>query len=232
MINNKKILIVDDETKIIKVLQSHLKKEGFEVIVANNGQTAIKEFYEQIPSLIILDLMLPDMNGEDVFKELRKYSKVPIIIATTKIDEASILTGFKLGADDYITKPFSPRHLVARVTAILRRIEYTEVNSSSTYSFNNGDLTINMNRFEVKKNTNIVNLTHIEYILLTTMIKYQHKAFTRDELINIIYGTNYEVYERVIDTHIKNLRQKIESDSKEPMYISTVHGVGYKFGRI
>jgi DNA-binding response OmpR family regulator len=232
MLRNNKILIVDDEAKIIEFLVSYLIKEGFEVIVANYGQTAIEKFYEQKPSLVILDLMLPDISGEEVCKEIRKCSSVPIIMATAKVDETSILRGFKLGADDYITKPFSPRQLVARVTAILRRTENAISSLSGTYSFYNGDLTININNFEVKKNTAIVNLTHTEYTLLTTMLKYPYKAFTREELVNIIYDTKYLGYERVIDVHIKNLRHKIEANSKEPMYILTVHGVGYKFGGV
>lgn len=230
MFDNKKILIVDDEITIIEIIKSYLKKEGFEVIEANNGKIALEEFFKQNPALIILDLMLPDINGEDVCKEIREFSKVPIIMISGKTDETNILNGFKIGADDYITKPFSPMQLVARVNALLRRTEYESYLFSNFYSFNNGDLTINTDKIEVRKNSNLINLTFTEYNLLITMIKYPYKVFNREELINIIYGPKYSLYDRVIDTHIKNLRHKIESDSKEPIYILTVHGVGYKFG--
>jgi DNA-binding response OmpR family regulator len=232
MLETKKILLVDNDTDNVAVVQSCLENEGYEVIVANNGKIAIDKFYDQSPSLVILELMLPDMNGEDVCKEIKKCSKIPVVIATSKIDETSILNGFKIGADDYITKPYSTKQLVARVTAILRRTEDAANSFSGTYSFHNGDLIINLNGVEVRKKANLINLTQTEYNLLSTMIKHPNKAFTREELAFILYGANYSGEGRVIDTHIKNLRHKIESNSKEPMYILTVHGVGYKFGGV
>lgn len=229
MINTKNVLVVDDDLNVVEVVKTYLEKEGFNICTAYDGKTAIELFYDKTPSLLILDSMLPDTNGKDICKEIRKISKVPIIMVTSKVDETSILTAFKIGVDDYMTKPFSPRQLVARVNALLRRIEDANI-SSNMYSFFNGDLTIDFSKHEVRKNGDFVNLTLSEFDILKILIKHPHKAFSREELLSNIYGSNYKGKERVIDTHIKNLRQKIESSSKEPQYILTVFGVGYRFG--
>ncbi|MCX8132158.1 MAG: response regulator transcription factor [Clostridia bacterium] len=228
--NTKRILVVDDETKIVEVVKSYLENDGYSVFEAYNGIQALEVFEKVNPSLVVLDLMLPDMTGEEVCKTLRKKSRVPIIMLTAKIEEEDILKGLNIGADDYVTKPFSPRQLVARVMAHLRRIEDEAVPLSSVISINNDDLSIDTLRYEVRKNGQIVNLTPNEYKLLMTMIKYPAKTFTREELVTMAMGQDYDGYDRTIDTHIKNLRQKIESDSKSPRYVLTVHGVGYKFG--
>jgi DNA-binding response OmpR family regulator len=228
--NRKKILIVDDEHKIVEVIKSYLEKDGFEVCTAFDGKSAVDIFEKANPSLIILDLMLPDMDGEDVCKVVRKKSRVPIIMLTAKIEEASILNGFSIGSDDYVTKPFSPRQLIARVHALLRRTEEDSAPLSSISAFNNNYLIIDTMKHEVKKNGEIVNLTHSEYKILVTMLKYPQKAFTREELVCRALGDDYDGFDRVIDTHVKNLRQKIEINPKSPQYILTVHGVGYKFG--
>ncbi|TDT57291.1 response regulator transcription factor [Fonticella tunisiensis] len=229
MADRKSILVIDDEIKIVEFVKSYLEREGYEVYTAFSGREAMEAFKKNSPSLVILDLMLPDISGEEVCKRLRRRSRIPIIMLTAKVQEENILEGFALGADDYVTKPFSPRQLVARVKALLRRTEEV-IPLSDTMSFNDGDLVIDSVKHEVKKGNNIVNLTPTEYKLLLTMIKYPHKAFTRDELICLVLGDEYDGYDRVIDTHIKNLRQKIEDNTKEPKYIITIHGVGYRFG--
>ncbi|MGE5614445.1 MAG: response regulator transcription factor [Bacillota bacterium] len=226
----RKILVVDDEVKIVEVIKSYLENTGYSVYGAYNGKEALEKFEKENPALVVLDLMLPDMTGEQICRELRKRSRVPIIMLTAKIEEEDILEGLKIGADDYITKPFSPRQLVARVEAVLRRAYDSPVPLSCLLSFNNGDLVIDTLKYEVKKEGRIVNLTPNEYKLLLTMVKYPGKAFTRNELIYMALGDDFDGYDRTIDTHIKNLRQKIESDPKNPKYILTIHGIGYRFG--
>lgn len=228
MINEKNILVVDDEKKIVEVVKSYLEKEGYKVFEAYNGKDAIKIFEENNISLIILDLMLPDLSGEEICKTLREKSRVPIIMLTAKVKEENILQGFNIGGDDYVTKPFSPRQLVARVMALLRRAE--SGSTSDIMTFNNGHLVIDDLKHEVKKNSQIVNLTATEYNILLTMAKYPQKAFTREELVCIVLGEDYDGFDRVIDTHVKNLRHKIEDNTREPEYILTIHGIGYKFG--
>jgi DNA-binding response OmpR family regulator len=223
----KRILVVDDEPKIVEVVKSYLENSGYIVYKAYNGKEAYELFEKFAPSLIILDLMLPDTTGEEICKAIRQKSSVPIIMLTAKIEEEDILKGLNIGADDYVTKPFSPRQLIARVEAVLRR---TQGDSASLISFNNNDLVINTSNYDVKKSGVSVNLTPNEYKILSSLIKYPKKAFTRDELIEIVSGNDFDGFDRVIDTHIKNIRQKIENDAKNPQYIVTVHGVGYRFG--
>ncbi|HHY82786.1 MAG TPA: response regulator transcription factor [Clostridiales bacterium] len=226
----KKILIVDDEIKIVEVVKSYLENSGYLVREAYNGKEALDKFEKENPALVILDLMLPDMAGEQVCQELRKKSRVPIIMLTAKIEEEDILKGLKIGADDYVTKPFSPRQLVARVEAVLRRADDSLVPLSSLISFNNDELVIDTLKYAVKRNGKVVSLTPNEYKILITMVKYLDKTFTREELINIALGEDFDGYDRTIDSHIKNIRQKIENDPKNPKYILTIHGVGYRFG--
>ncbi len=226
----KKIMVVDDEVKIAEVVKSYLEKSGYSVCVAYNGKEALEKFEKENPSLIILDLMLPDMSGEEICKTLRKKSRVPIIMLTAKVEEENILEGLKIGADDYITKPFSPRQLVARVEAVLRRACDALIPLSSLLSFNNNELVIDTLKYEVKRNGKVINLTPNEYKILITMVKYPDKTFTREELINMALGEDFDGYDRTIDTHIKNIRQKIEPDPKNPKYILTIHGIGYRFG--
>ncbi|MFO7295427.1 MAG: response regulator transcription factor [Clostridia bacterium] len=228
--NLKKILVVDDEVKIVEVVKSYLENRGYSVDVAYSGKDALDKFEKVNPCLIILDLMLPDIPGEEICQMIRRRSRVPIIMLTAKVDEEDILRGLNIGADDYVTKPFSLRQLVARVEAVLRRVSDDPVPLSSIISFNNGDLVIDTLKHEVKKNGNTVNLTRNEYKLLMTMIKYPDKTFTREELIRMALGDDFDGYDRTIDAHIKNIRQKIESDPKNPKYILTVHGIGYRFG--
>lgn len=228
--SNIKILVVDDEEKIAEVVKSYLENGGFKVYCAYSGNEALELFDRIDPRLVVLDLMLPDMSGEDVCRTIRKKSRVPIIMLTAKVEEESILNGLGIGADDYVTKPFSPRQLVARVIALLRRSDDEIMPLSSVLSFNNGELLVDSIKHEIKKEGQLVNLTPNEYKILMALIKYPQKAFTRDELVFLVLGNDYEGYDRTIDTHVKNLRQKIEPDVRTPKYILTVYGLGYKFG--
>ena len=229
------ILVVDDEPKIIDVIQSYLERADYTVISAQSGSEALSLFERRNPALLILDLMLPDLSGEDVCRTIRRTSRVPIIMLTAKTDEEQILNGLGIGADDYVAKPFSPRQLVARVDALLRRVSGERksgehVPTGRDRSFNHGDLIIDDLRHEVRRQKTPIALTPNEYKILISMASYPTKAFTREELIVCALGDEYAGIDRVIDTHIKNLRQKIEINPKTPAYILTIYGIGYKFG--
>ncbi|SFD33991.1 response regulator transcription factor [Clostridium uliginosum] len=225
---NIDILVVDDEVKIVEVAEAYLKKEGYNVITAHGGREALSKYNEKKPSLIVLDLMLPDISGEEVCKEIRKTSDIPIIILTAKVEENNVLNGFSLGADDYIRKPFSTKELVARINVLLKRSN--NIKNSHILSFNNGNLIIDTISYEIKKNGVNITLTPSEYKLLLTLAKNPKKVFTRTELLDRTLGNEADVYDRAIDSHIKNLRAKVEESNKAPKYIVTVHGIGYKFG--
>ncbi len=229
MINfSKKILVVDDENKIVEVVKSYLEHSGYEVYTAFNGTQALAQFEKVDPCLIVLDLMLPDISGEDVCRTIRMKSRIPIIMLTAKVDEEDILRGLDIGADDYVLKPFSPKQLVARIAAVLRRTSEDSAPLSNVISLNDGDIVIDNLRHEVRKRDNIINLTPNEYKILLAMIKIPNKTFTREELITLALGDDFEGFDRTVDTHIKNLRQKIEDDPKEPKYLQTIHGIGYR----
>ncbi|WP_346913115.1 response regulator transcription factor [Clostridium sp.] len=222
------ILIVEDEVKILEVLEAYLKKAGYGVVTAINGNEAIYKYKQYNPKLIILDLMLPDISGEKICEIIRKESEVPIIMLTAKVEEESILKCFSLGTDDYITKPFSPKQVVARVNAVLKRaLNYKQDN---VLSFNKGNLVINLDTYEVRQGNNLIELTPSEFKILLTLCESPKKVFSRGELLDRALGDDSDVYDRIIDSHIKNLRSKIEDNSKNPKYILTVHGIGYKFG--
>ena len=226
----KKILVVEDEAKILEVVTSLMEKQGYEVYQAEEGKKALEIFNNNEISLIILDLMLPDISGEEICMKIREKSRVPIIMLTAKIEEANLLRGLYIGADDYITKPFSLMELVARVKVILRR-SHDELKPLYKYnSFQNGDLYIDVESNIIKKKNELLNLTQSEWKILLSLIKYPNKVFTREELVTIALGSDFDGYNRTIDTHIKNLRQKIEDNPKSPSYIITVFGKGYKFG--
>ncbi|TCO66283.1 response regulator transcription factor [Caldanaerobacter subterraneus] len=226
---NKKIFVVDDEIKILEVVKSYLEREGFSVITETNGNNVLDTFKKEKPDLVILDLMLPGISGEELCKRLRQFSDVPILMLTAKVQESDKINGFSIGADDYITKPFSPRELVMRVKAILRRTT-DDVPLAEVMSFNNDDLVVDLRAHTVRKKGVVVNLTPNEFKILKILIRNPNRVFTREELIEKVMGFDYEGYDRTIDAHIKNLRQKIEDDTKNPVYIRTVYGVGYKFG--
>ena len=230
MVRENTILIVDDEVKITEVIKSYLENSGYLTACAYDGKNAMSLFEKLSPALIILDLMLPDMSGEDICREIRKKSRVPIIMLTAKIEDADIIGGLGIGADDYLTKPFSPKQLVARVEAVLRRVSSEAIPLTNEFSFHDGDLVIDGLRHEIRKNGQFVALTPNEYKILVTMSKYPSKVFTREELIELALGDDYDGFDRVIDTHIKNIRQKLGDDGRTPRYILTVHGTGYRFG--
>ena len=230
MLEGKKVLIVDDENKIVEVIKSYLEKEGAMAFEAFDGNQALDIFERINPDLIVLDLMLPDMAGEEICSIVRKKSRVPIIMLTAKIDEKSIISGLHIGADDYITKPFSPRELMARIYAIFRRLNEEVVPLSNVISLNDDDLVIDILKKEIRKNGESISLTSKQYKILMILLKYPNKTFTREELVSTALGDDYDGYDRNVDTHIKNLRQKIENNPKEPQYIITVHGTGYRFG--
>jgi DNA-binding response OmpR family regulator len=226
----KKILVVEDEEKIVAVVKSFLESKGFTVLVAENGKRALEIFDKESVGMVLLDLMLPELTGEEVCKTLRKKSKVPIIMLTAKSDEADMLQGLGIGADDYITKPFSLKALYARMEAVLRRSADDITGMLTKRSYNNGDLVIDYESYYVAKAGAEIKLTPNEYKLLAALTRYPNKVFTREELIASAFGDEFEGYDRTIDSHIKNLRQKVEDDPKTPCYVKTIHGVGYKFG--
>lgn len=220
----RRILVIEDESKIAEIVKAYLEKEQYEVTIADNGAkalTALKQGFD----LIILDLMLPDMEGEDICETIRKDSDIPIIMLTAKSEEEARIKGLGIGADDYVVKPFSPRELVARVKALLRRVK----GAKELISFNKNDLVIDSARFEVRKKDSPIILTPTEFKLLQCLAEHPGQVFTRLQLVNVILGYDFEGYDRTIDAHIKNIRHKIEDNQKSPSYLKTVYGVGYKF---
>lgn len=228
--DGKNILVVDDEQMIREAVSSYLEKQGCHVFQAETGKEALQIFQRESIAFVILDLMLPDLSGEDVCIQIRKESRVPVIMLTAKTMETDMLNGLDIGADDYITKPFSLKNLYARMQAVWRRTLEHPVLVSSRVSWNHGDLVIDQDRKEVCKQGKPVALTPIEWKLLTALTRYPQKVFTREDLIELAFGLDFSGYDRVIDTHVKNLRKKLEDDPKQPVYICTVHGMGYKFG--
>jgi len=225
---DEKILVVDDEEHIQELIKFNLEKSGYKVICADNGIDAIKIAKEQLPQIMLLDLMLPGMDGLDVCKEIRKdinLSNMPIIMITAKSEEIDKIIGLELGADDYITKPFSVRELVARIKAILRRSNLTTLEKT----FNVGNLVIDFGKHEVTKGENKIDLTLKEFELLQILIKNKGRVVTRDFLLDKIWGYEYVGETRTVDVHIRHLRQKIEDDDKNPVYIQTIRGIGYRF---
>jgi DNA-binding response OmpR family regulator len=229
-IKPKNILAVDDEPKILEVVTSYMESRGFTVFPAPNGKTALEIFDRENIALVLLDLMLPDISGEEICAKIRKQSRIPVIMLTAKIEEESMLHGLGLGADDYIRKPFSLKELGARVDVALRRASDDLVPLVSKNSFRSGDLVVDFEKSIIKKRGQEVSLTPSELKILSALIKYPQKVFTRAELIEIALGDEFEGYDRAVDNHVKNLRQKIEDDSKSPDYVLTIHGLGYKFG--
>lgn len=220
----KNILVVDDEENIVDVIKAYLHKDGYNVFVAYSGCEALDIVKKEKIDFVILDLMLPDKMGEDVCNEIRKTSDVPILMLTAKVEEGNKIMGLDSGADDYLTKPFSPKELMARIRAILRRSVKEE---KDLLSFNNEDITIHLENMEVRKGERLIDLTATEFRILALLASNVGKVYSREELIAKVLGYDYEGYDRTIDTHIKNIRQKIESEGIK--YIATVYGAGYKF---
>lgn len=221
------ILVVDDEAKIVKTVRAYLETAGFRVVTAEDGQMALTVFRHERPALVVLDLGLPAIDGLDVARTLRRESDVPIIMLTARVDEADKLIGLELGADDYVTKPFSPRELVARVRAVLRRVGGER--EQAVPPITAGDVELDLERRKVTVGGRMVELTPTEFDLLAVLARNPGRVFTRLELLDRVQGYAFEGYERTVDAHVKNLRQKIEADPKQPRYLLTVYGVGYRF---
>ncbi len=222
------ILVVDDERKIRDLVRSYLEREGYAVLVADSGQRALEVVDRAHPDLVVLDLMLPDLSGEEVARAVRSHSDLPILMLTAKVAEEDRVAGLRLGADDYLVKPFSPRELVARVEAVLRRS--SGPGAGATTSFDGESLVIDREAREVAVHGELVELTRSEFDLLHALASHPGRVFSRYELITKVQGYDYEGYERTIDAHVKNLRRKLGEDPKHPRFVLTVTGVGYKFG--
>jgi DNA-binding response OmpR family regulator len=231
MSDNKRIVVIDDEQSVREVVQAYLEKDGYHVLVAENGTDGLALAERMNPALIVLDLMLPDVSGEEICRDIRSRSDVPILMLTAKSSEEERVAGLVSGADDYLVKPFSPRELVARVRAVLRRTQSVETPLVEALSFDDGRLEIDTVQHVVKRDGAAVDLTPNEYKLLVTLARYPGRAYSRFELINRVQGYDYEGYERTIDVHVKNLRKKIEPDPAHPRYVETVMGVGYKLAK-
>jgi DNA-binding response OmpR family regulator len=228
---NKRVVVVDDELSVQEVVRAYLEKDGYHVFVAGTGGEGLALAERIKPGLVVLDLMLPDRSGEEICREIRSRSDVPILMLTAKASEDERVEGLALGADDYLVKPFSPRELVARVRAILRRTQGAEQPLVASLSFDGGALEIDTVQHEVRRDGELVDLTPNEYKLLVTLAQYPGRVYSRFELINHVQGYEYEGYERTIDAHVKNLRKKIEPDPKAPRYVETVFGVGYRLAK-
>ncbi len=224
----KRVLIVDDEEMIVRTVKAYLDREGFKTYTAVDGEEALRSFEEKGPDLIVLDLMLPKLSGLEVTRRIRATSRVPIIMLTAKAAEADRVVGLELGADDYVVKPFSPRELVARIRAVLRRLDGAGAEEERIIV---GSLHIDIKTREVGVDGRPVELTPTEFDLLAYLARHPGQVFTRLQLLREVQGYTYDAFARTIDTHVKNLRRKIEPDPKQPRFIQTVHGVGYRFSR-
>lgn len=222
----KTILVVDDEPKIVQLARDYLEQAGFRVASASDGREALASFRAGSPDLIVLDLGLPHVDGLDVARAIRKTSNVPIVMLTGRADESDRVAGLELGADDYVAKPFSPKELVARVRAVLRR---SEIASAPADIVRAGDVTLDVPRMAVRVRGRAVELTPTEFQLLLALARAPGRVFTRAQLLDAVHGVAFESYERAIDAHVKNIRRKLEADPREPRYLLTVHGVGYRF---
>ena len=223
---NETILVVDDEPKIVKLARDYLEQAGYRVQSADNGKDALAVYRQGHPDLVVLDLNLPEQDGLDVCRTLRRASDVPIIMLTARIEETDRLIGLELGADDYITKPFSPRELVARVRAVLRRVRGGVRQPGLIRA---ADLEIDLNGHTVTRAGAPVGLTRTEFNLLAILAQHPGQTLTRDQLVDQLYGVAYDGFDRSVDAHIKNLRRKLEANPFEPRYVLTVYGLGYKF---
>ena len=227
-----KIVVIDDEESVRDVVKAYLERDGFTVYVAANGRDGLALAERRSPDLIVLDLMLPDISGEEICQEVRSRSDVPIVMLTAKASEDERIGGLIAGADDYLVKPFSPRELVARVRAVLRRTKGVETPLVEILRFDEGRLEIDTVKHAVLRDGAPVDLTPNEYKLLLALARYPGRAYSRFELVNRVQGYDYEGYERTIDVHVKNLRKKIEPDPARPRYIETVTGVGYRLAKL
>jgi two-component system, OmpR family, alkaline phosphatase synthesis response regulator PhoP len=220
------VLVVEDETEIARVVRDYLRDAGFEVIVVGDGDSALASVRGAKPDLIVLDLGLPKRDGLDVAREVQRWSSTPIVVLTARGDEADRIVGLELGADDYVVKPFSPRELVARIRAVLRR---TRSDHRPDEMLRVGEVEIDIAKMRASVDGQTVDLTPTEFELLVTLAREPGRVFTRSQLLDAIHGIAIETYERAIDAHVKNLRRKLEPDPHAPRFVLTVHGVGYRF---
>jgi DNA-binding response OmpR family regulator len=227
---NRTILVVDDDKKTVDLIRLYLEREKYRVLVAYDGQQALTLARQKYPSLIILDWMLPHVDGLDICRVLRAESQIPIIMLTAKAAEEDMLLGLDQGADDYLTKPFSPRELIARVRVVLRRSSQ-QVDDLPSEELNIGPFLVDFRSHEVRLHGKLVDLTPKEFKILETLMREPGRVFSRLELVKRVFGMDYEGFERTVDVHIMNLRKKIEPHPNEPVYLQTVYGVGYKFRR-
>jgi len=225
----KPILLVEDDKKIARVVKAYLEGEGYRVVHAERGKDAIAAAEKEPPLLVLLDLMLPDMSGEELYQEIKSRANAPVIMVSAKSSEEERIAGFALGADDYVVKPFSPRELIYRIRALLKRTDQSSLSGSAPLSFDNGALIVDGMRYTVSRDGSDLKLTPTEFKVLYALASRPDRVLSRDDLVEQALGYHFEGYERSIDAHIKNIRQKIEDDPKHPAYILTVYGVGYKF---
>jgi len=223
---NETILVVDDEIKIVRQARDYLERGGFCVLTAGDGKTALAAARHSRPDLVVLDLNLPEMDGLDVCRALRRESDVPIIMLTARVEETDRLIGLELGADDYVTKPFSPRELVARIRAVLRRVQGGVHQPGRIRA---GDLEIDLQGHRVTRAGQDIPLTRTEFNLLVVLAQHPGQTFKREQLLDRLHGVRYDGFDRSVDAHVKNLRRKLEPDPAEPRYVLTVYGIGYKF---
>lgn len=224
------VFIIEDDPKIARVVKAYIDGAGFTARHFDKGLQALEEARHQLPDLVILDLMLPDVRGEELFQDLKSLGDIPIIMVTSKSSEEERVAGLALGADDYVVKPFSPRELAFRVQAVLKRFQKTSGSSGKALSFDEGRLILDGQTYGVEADGNPVTLTASEFRILQILAGSAGRIFTREELIEKALDYHFEGYDRTVDAHIKNIRKKIESDPKKPHYIQTVYGVGYRFG--
>jgi len=224
----KTIMVVDDEKRLVSLVESYLTQDGYHVVSAYNGKEAIKVAQKEKPDLIVLDVMMPEMDGYEFMRKHRAENNTPIILLTARVDDEEKVIGLEVGADDYMTKPFRPRELVARVRAVLRRAGEKEPSAKVLKA---ADIVVDRDTRTVQVGENHVDLTPSEFDILTALISSPGRVYSRLDLLDIIQGVRYEGYERTIDTHVKNLRSKIEKSPRSPKYIETVYGVGYRFKR-
>ena len=229
MTNVKTILVVDDEPQLAGLVRDYLEHGGFAVIIAADGPTALREARTRRPDLVVLDLGLPGLDGLDVIRAIRRDSSLPIIALTARADESDKLVGLELGADDYVTKPFSPKELVARVRAVLRRADAAAAPDADAEIRVGDEVVLDVARLEATIAGRRVDLTPTEFQLLATLARQPGRVFTRSQLLDAVHGVAFESYERAIDAHVKNIRRKIEPDPRAPRYLLTVFGVGYRF---
>jgi DNA-binding response OmpR family regulator len=222
----KTILVVDDEPRIVELARDYLEHAGFAVVTAADGASAVERVHRDRPDLVVLDLGLPGLDGLEVTRRLRQASNLPIVMLTARDDELDKLLGLELGADDYLTKPFSPRELVARVRAVLRRSEPVDDQADIVRA---ADVVLDVPRMRAELAGRAIDLTPTEFQLLVTLARRPGRIFTRSQLLDALRGISFESYERAIDTHVKNLRRKLEPDPRRPRYVLTVYGVGYRF---